>query len=182
MIRLGMITFILCVGICFSAPLRADVPNLSLAADRCTIGYALTGRAMAGCHAPAMAGRTTRSLPRSDTGYFVNFDFASEDLSQEVLEHLARLSKLLAGPLSDLCVKLVGHTDTRGSDGYNQTLSERRAKSVWMFMVGPGMIQSGRIVAEGRGETEPLKNMLGSDPKNRRVEILAKKTAIGTCH
>ncbi|WP_363322781.1 OmpA family protein [uncultured Litoreibacter sp.] len=137
---------------------------------------------MAGCDAPSIGTQITRSLQNSETGYFVNFDFASEILSHDAIEHLTRLSKLLTGPLSDLCVKLVGHTDTRGSNSYNQVLSEKRAERVWMFMVGPGLMQSGRIIAEGRGETEPLKRILGSDPKNRRVEILAKKTAIGTCH
>lgn len=182
MIRFATIISALCIGICFSAPLRAEVKNLPLDSDRCAIGYALTGRAVVGCYAPSVGTQTTRSLPNSETGYFVNFDFASERLSHDAIEHLTRLSKLLTGPLSDLCVKLVGHTDTKGGDSYNQALSEKRAESVWMFMVGPGLIQSGRIVAEGKGETEPLKRIRGSDSRNRRVEILAKKTVIGSCH
>ena len=66
----------------------------------------------------------------------------------------------------------VGHTDSVGSDAYNQKLSVRRAESVKAYLVSKG-IEKNRIYTEGKGEKQPVadnKTKEGRE-KNRRVEI-----------
>jgi outer membrane protein OmpA-like peptidoglycan-associated protein len=167
----------LSLGSGFSAPLGAQVVALSLEADRCAIAGALMGAPVSGCSAPNPLGRTTRKAG----GYYVHFPFDSNQLDGKTQAHLDRLTELLQGPLSDLCIKLVGHADTVGAAGYNQILSERRARAVKLYLAGPGQITVGRMRSEGRGEREPLPDRPGADPLNRRVEILAKPAADGGC-
>jgi len=160
---------------------QADTYQLDVASDRCTIAFALTGKVLAGCSAPSLQHQITRSLSGADGGYFVNFEFNSNAISTDATQHLTRLSKLLTGPLAHLCVKLVGHTDTKGSMSYNKGLSEKRAQAVRLFMVGVGNIQTTRLKSEGAGEERPLPGIAGSDGKNRRVEILAKDNGTDPC-
>ena len=69
-------------------------------------------------------------------------------------------------------VDVMGHTDSSGSDAYNQTLSERRASAVADYLAGRG-VQSARLATRGYGESQPKASNL--DPAgrsaNRRVEI-----------
>ena len=69
-------------------------------------------------------------------------------------------------------MKIIGHTDNRGNEKYNQHLSQRRAEEVKKYLVKIG-IDSGRIIAEGKGMAEPLNNNSSEEEraKNRRVEI-----------
>jgi len=77
-----------------------------------------------------------------------------------------------------LTLQINGHTDSKGSDKYNQRLSERRAKEAMAYFVEKG-ITADRINAEGFGESNPIaknENEDGSDneagrAKNRRVEF-----------
>ena len=67
---------------------------------------------------------------------------------------------------------LVGHTDAKGGDAYNQALSERRAAAVKEFLVRSFGIAPERLVSYGRGKSA-LKN--SSDPlapENRRVQVI----------
>jgi outer membrane protein OmpA-like peptidoglycan-associated protein len=69
-------------------------------------------------------------------------------------------------------VDVYGHTDSTGSDAYNQGLSERRATSVADYLAARG-VQSARIGTRGFGETQPIASN-DTDPgraANRRVEI-----------
>ncbi len=69
-------------------------------------------------------------------------------------------------------IDIYGHTDSDGSDAYNQGLSERRASSVQSYLAGHG-VQSVRMAAKGFGESQPIAS--NGDPvgkaQNRRVEI-----------
>ena len=65
---------------------------------------------------------------------------------------------------------IVGHASTDGSTATNQSLSERRAQAVRDFLVRAG-VPASRTQAYGRGESEPLAGIPGTDPGNRRVEI-----------
>ena len=69
-------------------------------------------------------------------------------------------------------IDVLGHTDSDGSDAYNQTLSERRAQAVASYLVGRG-VQSARIATRGYGETQPIASNATEEGKasNRRVEI-----------
>jgi outer membrane protein OmpA-like peptidoglycan-associated protein len=69
-------------------------------------------------------------------------------------------------------VLVVGHTDSTGSDSYNQSLSERRADAARTYLLGAGL-EAGRVVATGRGEMEPIatNDTDAGRQENRRVEI-----------
>lgn len=66
----------------------------------------------------------------------------------------------------------VGHTDSIGTDAYNQKLSVRRAESVKAYLISKG-IEKNRIYTEGKGEKQPVASNKTKEgrAKNRRVEI-----------
>lgn len=69
-------------------------------------------------------------------------------------------------------VRIAGHTDSTGSDTYNQTLSERRAASVGQFLISQG-VMAGRIITSGYGERYPVASNDSESGRqaNRRVEL-----------
>lgn len=69
-------------------------------------------------------------------------------------------------------IDVYGHTDSTGSDAYNQTLSERRAQSVSSYLTTRG-VQSARLATRGFGESQPVASNTTEDGRaqNRRVEI-----------
>lgn len=66
-------------------------------------------------------------------------------------------------------LRVEGHTDARGSDAYNQKLSEERAEAVKSLLAEGGMAPDG-IEVRGFGRTQPL--LIGDDAENRRVAII----------
>lgn len=73
----------------------------------------------------------------------------------------------------DTNVRIVGHTDNTGSVDYNQTLSEKRAKSVYDYLSEQG-VSTKRMVYEGKGIHQPIADNSTAEGRssNRRVEIL----------
>lgn len=69
-------------------------------------------------------------------------------------------------------IDVLGHTDSDGSEAYNQALSERRAQSVASYLSGHG-VASVRMATKGYGEMQPIASNESPDGKqaNRRVEI-----------
>jgi outer membrane protein OmpA-like peptidoglycan-associated protein len=69
-------------------------------------------------------------------------------------------------------LNVTGHTDSIGSDAYNQKLSERRAKSVVGHLIDNG-IAGERLVAEGVGESQPVatNETEAGRQQNRRVQV-----------
>ncbi|HET9796575.1 MAG TPA: OmpA family protein [Gemmatimonadaceae bacterium] len=99
------------------------------------------------------------------------FDYDSDVLRSAARQNLATLaSSLEKYPNTDLLI--VGHTDSIGSDAYNQGLSERRAASAANYLAGQGVART-RLRSTGRGESEPVvPNDTDADrQKNRRVEV-----------
>lgn len=100
--------------------------------------------------------------------------------------NLSELSDLATGMLDELVAEMktdsalqvlvVGHTDNRGSDDYNQHLSIERAEAVKMYLVEKG-IAEGRIMTQGAGATEPAasNDNDGGRALNRRAVILNQK-------
>lgn len=110
------------------------------------------------------------------------FDFDKDSLKQVALETLQKVV-LLAKKEQVGEIKIEGHTDSKGSEEYNQILSERRAKSVENWLVDSGGIDASVIHSIGLGESQPVavnSNPDGSDnpegrAQNRRVDIYIKK-------
>ena len=77
-------------------------------------------------------------------------------------------------------VHVVGHTDSVGSEAYNQRLSEQRAQSVVDYLVSTGVPRE-RLRAEGRGEMEPRDSNATEAGRqlNRRVELFVKPIVEG---
>lgn len=101
----------------------------------------------------------------------VYFDHDKDDLKIEFEAYLNRMAKIINSH-SDLRVKIIGHTDSNGTDEYNVNLSERRAERIRDFLIGIG-VDRDKIVIEYRGEKDPATSNLTSDGKrmNRRVDF-----------
>lgn len=99
------------------------------------------------------------------------FDFDSSNLREEARVNLRELAESLR-EYEGTRVLVVGHTDARGSDDYNQSLSERRSGAARVYLMELG-IQGDRIDAVGRGETEPVASNEtdAGRQENRRVEV-----------
>jgi photosystem I P700 chlorophyll a apoprotein A2 len=114
-------------------------------------------------------------------GSDVLFDFDKAETRNDATATLNAAAHYLQS--SNHAVRVEGHTDGKGTDGYNQTLSEKRAESVRHYFVQQG-VDSARITSIGFGRTKPVAPNThpdGSDDpegrqKNRRVEIV-----INTC-
>ena len=81
----------------------------------------------------------------------------------------------LVGKIKDINLEViiaVGHTDSVGSDAYNQKLSVKRSEAVKAYLVSKG-IEKNRVYTEGKGEKQPVADNKTAEgrAKNRRVEI-----------
>jgi outer membrane protein OmpA-like peptidoglycan-associated protein len=110
----------------------------------------------------------------------VLFDTASSDLKPGAREKLARVSGILVSH-EGLRLQVEGHTDSVGTDQYNQQLSERRAESVRAYLVEQ-RIASASVSAAGLGEGHPVatNDTAAGRQQNRRVELVVSGAAIGT--
>jgi outer membrane protein OmpA-like peptidoglycan-associated protein len=110
----------------------------------------------------------------------VLFKSGSFELLAGARERLAKVSGIvLAYPSLRLSVE--GHTDSVGTDDYNQQLSERRAEAVRDYFVQQG-ISSEAVIASGFGKTAPVASNDTPEGRqqNRRVEIVLSGDAIGS--
>lgn len=109
---------------------------------------------------------TTLTVPAE-----VLFDFDESELRPEAQARLDEILEVL-GFYEDAPVEVVGHTDDRGDDAYNQTLSEERAAAVAGYLESGG-VDPGRLTVEGRGEADPAQpnDSDAGRQANRRVEI-----------
>lgn len=80
------------------------------------------------------------------------------------------------------CVKITGHTDTVGDAKYNIKLSNRRAKSVYNYLMKIENIGHERFTTVAAGENQPLPDKNGTSPFNRRVEFSSKSDAAGSLY
>ena len=110
----------------------------------------------------------------------VLFKTGSFELLSGARERLAKVSGIvLAHP--GLHLEVEGHTDSVGSDEYNQQLSERRADAVRNYLIEQGIPESS-IVARGLGKSNPVatNDTPEGRQQNRRVEMVISGDAIGT--
>ena len=100
----------------------------------------------------------------------VYFDTDKATIRPESLSNLREVADRLSDR-SNVRVRVIGHTDSRNTAAYNMDLSQRRAESVVSFLIDQG-ISADRLVALGRGETEPIatNETDAGRAENRRVE------------
>jgi outer membrane protein OmpA-like peptidoglycan-associated protein len=103
----------------------------------------------------------------------VLFPSGNDVLSPIARQSLDRVAGVLTDQPPEKPITVEGYTDSRGSDTFNQQLSQRRADAVRGYLVTKG-VQSERIQAAGRGEASPIATNDTADGRasNRRVEIV----------
>jgi outer membrane protein OmpA-like peptidoglycan-associated protein len=125
--------------------------------------------------APAPAPQRRQHKPVT-IGIHIQFAYNSSSLSgsQPFLDQLGKVMQAEPG----LAVVVEGHTDARGGDAYNLSLSQRRAAAVKGYLVKAWHVDPNRLAVEGKGKSEPLV----ADPfaaENRRVQFRAVEEEAG---
>ncbi len=109
-------------------------------------------------------------IVKFDSGILFDFDkFDLKDVAKQNIQSLA--SSLNQYPGTD--IKVIGHTDSRGTEQYNMNLSEKRAAAVKAYAVSQG-VPSSRLITIGKGFSEPIADNATDAGRaaNRRVEIV----------
>ena len=103
----------------------------------------------------------------------INFDYNSASLTPQVEPQLDNLGKALtSSELTGSVIMLGGHTDAKGTDDYNQGLSERRAETVKRFLIQKYRIPAKNLISAGYGKKGPKNPNDLFAAENRRVEIV----------
>ena len=99
------------------------------------------------------------------------FDFDKATLKPEGKAKLDDLVGKTSGMNLEVIIA-VGHTDSVGTDTYNQKLTVKRADAVKAYLVSKG-IEKNRVYTEGKGEKQPVADNKTAEgrSKNRRVEV-----------
>ncbi|MCH2045542.1 MAG: OmpA family protein [Saprospiraceae bacterium] len=113
------------------------------------------------------------------------FDFDKYNIREDARVILDKTHEVLT-KFPDTQIEVVGHTDSKGTDGYNERLSQKRSNAAMNYLVKKG-IDKGRMAPVWKGEKQPAEaneNADGSDnPENRqlnrRVEFIIKKGSLG---
>jgi len=116
-----------------------------------------------------------QDLPPALVESHIFFTDGGSTLDGAAEEQIARLAAVLeTGPMRTACLKLVGHADSSGPAGINETVGLERARAVAAALSGR-LSRPGRIEAvTSAGETAPLALLPATDPRQRRVAILAR--------
>lgn len=106
----------------------------------------------------------------------ITFETNSAELtaeSRQTLDVVARALK--SDSLAGFTFRVEGHADTRGDQDHNLQLSQLRAESVLSYLVNQHGILPERLVAQGKGSTEPMNRQRADAPENRRVTIVTNR-------
>jgi OOP family OmpA-OmpF porin len=127
-----------------------------------------------GCGAAAVAPKAVAPVAAASKVTYAADAFFDFDKSVVKPAGKAKLDDLVAKikGINLEVIIAVGHTDSIGSDAYNQKLSVRRAEAVKAYLVSKG-IEKNRVYTEGKGEKQPVASNKTKEgrAKNRRVEI-----------
>ena len=107
----------------------------------------------------------------------ISFDVGRAEIKPNLAPVLDRFAQTLnANPTTT--VRVIGHTDTQGSDAINDPLSVNRAASTRQYLASRG-VSAARIAIDGRGSREPIADngSAAGRAKNRRVEIFVAEAA-----
>ena len=164
------------VALCFAALAQADetptaqqmIEQLKPVAHTRSLGRNLKVEGLP----PAVAGQPLDEVKPSLTLAMIQFDFNSARVkaeSQPVLSNLAEA--LQSKELLNSKFAVEGHTDAKGSAGYNLKLSQSRADAVRKYLASKGVAEQ-RLVATGKGSTELANPQEPLNAENRRVRIV----------
>jgi OmpA-OmpF porin, OOP family len=113
------------------------------------------------------------AAPRPSASLLITFQTASFDLTADAKQQLDVVGAALKNArLAAYRFTLEGHADPRGDQAANLVLSKNRASSVRSYLVDSHGIDPARLVAEGKGDREPLNRAFPAAPENRRVTIV----------
>jgi outer membrane protein OmpA-like peptidoglycan-associated protein len=129
--------------------------------------------AIASAAPPAPPPRVEVKADRIEINEKIQFELDKANIMEASHSLLNEITAVLAQHTEIKKVDILGHTDSDGSDAYNQDLSDRRAKAVMQYLVGHGIDQA-RLTAKGLGESKPIasNDTAAGKEKNRRVEFL----------
>ena len=113
----------------------------------------------------------------------INYEFNSAKLTKASISILDSTLLVIMHENPGLIIEILSHTDSKGTDSYNMTLSQQRAESVVKYLLSHG-ISEARLQAQGYGETKPIasnENPDGSDnPEGRRKNRRTEFRIVGT--
>jgi OmpA-OmpF porin, OOP family len=115
------------------------------------------------------------AAPRRDVSLLVTFVTNSAALTnraQELLDVVGRALK--SDQLTSLKFTVEGHADPRGNSQSNLVLSQARAESVRKYLIAAHGVESARLFAVGKGDTELLNKAKPTAPENRRVTLVTR--------
>jgi len=162
--------------------LDSDGDGIVDGADKCPTVYAKTAD---GCPPPAAAAPVAEPapapapapapVPKTLKLEGVHFDYDQAVVRQQDFAVLDQAAATLK-EWGEVKVEVAGHTDSRGADGYNMKLSQRRAEAVRSYMIDKG-VAADRLTAKGYGESRPVADNGTEDGRlqNRRVELVPQK-------
>jgi outer membrane protein OmpA-like peptidoglycan-associated protein len=103
----------------------------------------------------------------------VHFEFNKSTLTAADKEVLSGVASRLKQESSTAQLRVTGHTDSVGSNAYNQRLSEKRANSVVQYLIESGVPRASFVSVAGAGESQPVADNKTADGRamNRRTEI-----------
>lgn len=114
-------------------------------------------------------------LPKQEviTARDLHFAFDSAAIDAQDRAQLDGIAGRLRGEAASTRLSITGHTDSKGTDAYNQRLSERRAKSVSNYLIQAGVPAASIVSVKGMGERQPIATNETAEGRatNRRVEI-----------
>ena len=129
--------------------------------------------------APMPAAAEPAPLPKEETIVIrnVHFEFDKATLTAADRAQLDTVATRLKTEATTARLSVSGHTDSVGSDAYNQRLSEQRAKAVTDYLVGSGVARASVVSVKGVGEAQPVADNHTAEGRamNRRTEILIQR-------
>jgi outer membrane protein OmpA-like peptidoglycan-associated protein len=103
----------------------------------------------------------------------INFDYNSASISEGSMSAVQHLGEALSDPqLRGSTFTVSGFTDAKGSEAYNQGLSERRADTIKKVLIEKYHIPAGDLITAGYGKTHLKDEANPESPANRRVQVL----------
>ncbi len=90
----------------------------------------------------------------------IYFEFDKWDITTRAADELNKIVSLMTKEYPDMVIKIETHSDSRGNDDYNMSLSQKRAESIYNYLVSQEISENRILSYQGFGETRPINNCL----------------------